>query len=61
MTKYDDWKPGYYTDPSNGDLWHLSEEHKWSWVNGNRFSFIPEGLVWVREGNPFHPAATPKA
>lgn len=48
----DDREPGYYRDPSNGDLWHLSETG-WSWVNGNRWTHLPEGLVRVADPNPF--------
>lgn len=43
---------GYYRDPATGDLWHRSAGG-WSWVNGSRFRFVPVGLVWVAEPNPF--------
>lgn len=43
---------GYYKDPRNGDLWHLSR-HGWAWINGGRFRFVPAGLIWVAEPNPF--------
>jgi len=48
-------RPGYYTDPSNGDLWYLSRRGGWSWVNGAgyRYRYIPLGLIWVDEPNPF--------
>lgn len=48
-------EPGYYRDPRNGDLWHLSE-NGWSWVNGGRFRFVPEGLERVGDPNPFRAA-----
>ena len=51
-------KPGYYRDPSNGDMWHRSNRGGWSWINGGRWRFIPEGLVWTGEPNPYHPEAS---
>lgn len=50
-----DKKLGYYKDPSNGDLWHLSEGG-WSWVNGGRFRFAPKNLAWAGEPNPYRAA-----
>jgi len=46
-------RPGYYTDPKTNDLWHLGPRGGWSWVNGGRWRFIPAGLVWVDEPNPY--------
>jgi len=40
-------EPGLYEDPENGDLWRLTE-NGWTWINGNRWRFVPKNLVLVK-------------
>jgi len=43
-------KPGLYKDPSNEDMWELSESLVWRWVNGGYWTKVPKNLEYTGPG-----------
>jgi hypothetical protein len=49
-------EPGIYRDPANDELWERTLNGKWRWLNGGRFTFVPDGLT--RVGDSFDQLGT---